>query len=54
MPHEQSDTQVLFELADLHAKRSLRHVQLLRSARHIASLDHADEIFELTQVHSRD
>ena len=54
MAHEQSDAQVLFELPDLHAKRGLRDVQLLCRARHIAGLDHADEIFELTQVHSQD
>ena len=36
---------------DLHAKCGLGDVQLRRSARHIAGLDHADEVFELTQIH---
>jgi hypothetical protein len=41
-------------LPNLHAKRGLGDVQLLRGARHIAGLDHADEVFDLTQVHGED
>jgi hypothetical protein len=54
MAHEQGNAQVLFELPNLHAKRGLGDVQLLRGARHIAGLDHADEVFDLTQVHGED
>jgi hypothetical protein len=50
MTHQQRDTQILFKLPDLHAKRGLRDVELLRSARHVARLDDADEVSELSQI----
>jgi hypothetical protein len=52
MAHEQSDTEILLELADLHTERCLRDVQLVGGARHITGLDDADEVFELTEIHA--
>ena len=48
---EQGDAEPLLELPDLHAERGLSHVQLLGRARHVAGLDHADEVPELAQIY---
>ena len=52
MAHQECNAQIFLELADLHAKRGLRDVKLLGGARHVAGLDHADEVLKLTQVHA--
>jgi hypothetical protein len=52
MAHQKGNAQVLLKLADLHAKRGLRHVQLVGRPRHVAGFDNPDEILELAEIHS--
>jgi hypothetical protein len=51
MAYQKGNAQVLLKLANLHAKGSLRHVQLLSRSRHIAGFDNPDEILQLAEIH---
>jgi hypothetical protein len=51
MTHQQCNAKVFFDLADLHAERGLRHMQLLGGTGHIAGINHLYEILELPQIH---
>jgi len=50
-PCQQALAQLQLQQAHLAAQRGLRHVQRQRGAGEAAQFGHADEIFQLAQVH---